>query len=612
MPTGSEPTPLQVTDYDAFRRQGLSQQQASARVGLSSAWASRHEKARGPVAYTPVTPPPEAALLLDDFEGFRAAYVGHVSKPWMVEAADTVRRLLASPDPEFLVINCPPSVGKSTLLQDVFLWLLVRDRTLRTIYGADTETNATKATALIKSYLEAQVPPQANPMLVAKQQEIQATRVLSHDFGAFFDGTMLERRNEFSILGSASTKEASVTAYGYNSGVMGNRAELVGWDDLVTEDVTRSPTANATLCEKWDGGLGESRLEPFSTGLLFLVGQRIGPRDLYRYNLDKRYTEIIDGEEIDDVHQYTHIVFKAHFDDLCVGVHESGVARSWPMGCLLDADRLPWGTAKGLGAKKRNSPRAYDIQYQQNDGNADGALIENAWIFGGTDSEGVDRPGCLDRERDISEVPKGWNGNLLSMVTVDPSATNYWGIQWWLSSPELNASALMRMIDKKMQANQFLDYDGELFSGVLEDLWQESVRVGKPITNVVVEINAAQRYLLTTHAAKKWMRARTVSITSHTTSRNKNDPALGLSIMIEPFRSGRVNLPYGSHLSRIMTAEYAKQFTGHADRDDQKMSSWFHFLQVHNLAPRTKPLPTLSRPSWLRNNPKPSRWREAG
>lgn len=597
MPTGSEPTQRQIDAYEAERRKGVPQGQAAARAGLSAAWASRFEKARGPVDRSGHVVPKEALLLLDDFEAFRSAYLGHVSKPWMIEAANTVRRLLDTPDPEFLIINCPPGAGKSTLLQDLFIWLLTRDRSMRTIYGADTEQNAKKATGLIQWFFETQAPPIASDSDIERKQAVQATRVLSHDFGAF-KGEDIWTRGEFTILGKAATKEASVTAFGRGGGVMGNRAELVGWDDLVTEEITRSPAAHERLCEDWDGGLGESRLEPDKRGLAFLVGQRIGPRDLFKYNLDKQYTEIIDGEDYQQK-SYTHIVFPAHFDDICIGVHERRIARSWPMGCLLDADRLPWGGAKGLGAKKYNSPRAYDIQYQQQDGTADGALIENSWIFGGTDTEGYDRPGCLDRERDIGQVPKGWTGQSLSMVTVDPSATNYWGIQWWLSSPELNASALMRMIDRKMQANQFLDYDGERFSGVLEDLYQESVAAGRPITHVVVEINAAQRYLLTTHAAKKWQRARTVAIRAHTTTRNKNDPTLGLSIMVEPFRSGRVNLPYGSHTARIMTAEYAKQFTGHSDRDDQKMSSWFHFLQVHELSPRSKPLPNLNRPSWL-------------
>lgn len=602
MPTGSEPTAEQVATYDGLRARGRSQRQAASEVGLSAAWASRRDASRSAEAWVPVVPSAEAQLLLDDFEAFRAAYLGHVSKAWMVEAADTVRRLLASPQPEFLVINIAPGCGKSTFLQDLFTWLLCRDRSIRTIYGADTEDNAKKATGLIQSFFEAQSPVPSSDALVAAGQAVKPTRVLADDFGSF-KGDGLWTRGAFDILGKAAVKEPSVTAFGRGGGVMGNRAELVGWDDLVTEEITRSATANERLAEDWDGGLGESRLEPFGNGLAFLVGQRIGPRDLFRYNLDKRYVEIIDGEEVEHA-SYTHIVFPAHFDDICIGVHDKTVARSWPMGCLLDADRLPWGGPKGLAAKKRNSPRAYEVQYQQQEGTGSNALIENAWIFGGVDSEGVDRPGCLNRGRLLGEVPKDWDASCTSMVTVDPSGTQYWAIEWWLSNPGLNASALMRLHNRKMQSNQLLDWDGEHFTGLLEDLWHESVAVNRPITNVVVEINAAQRYLLTTHAVKKWREARKVAITPHTTARNKSDPELGLPILVEPFRQGWFDLPYGDVASRAQTVELANQLCSYSDRDDLKMACWFHRLWFYQLIRRTKALPTLPRPSWLSGSPR--------
>lgn len=595
-------TQEQTDAYEALRARGWSQAEAALSVGLSAAWASRWERSRPARLWLAVDPPSEAVALLDDFEGFRAGYLGHVTKPWMVEAAQVVKRLLMSPNPEFLVINCPPGVGKSTFLQDLFVWLLVQDRMLRCIYGADTRDNAEKATALMQDYFEAQVPVEPNARLLEIGQATRATRVLAHDFGTFrpSDGG-LWTRSAFDIAGKAAVKEASVTAYGYRSGVLGNRAELVGWDDLPTEDITRSPAGNERLIEDWDGGLGESRLEPFSNGLLFLVGQRLGPRDLYRHNLDKTFTEWFEGKEVESK-VYTHIVYPAHFDDLCSGTHEPKLARSWPHGCLLDADRVPWAGAKGLGAKRRNAPRQYEIQFQQRDGTAEGALIEHAWVFGGVDSDGTDRPGCLNRERHLGVAPARWPSDSTSLVTVDPSGTQHWAVQWWLCSRSLNARALMRLFDRKMQSNHLLDWNGDEFTGLLEELWQESCNIGQPIEHVIVEVNAAQRYLIQTHVAKRWRESRRLSIVPHTTTRNKLDPELGLNVLREPFRSGWFDLPYADIAARSQTETLAKQVTGFADRDDQKMACWFMELWFHRLRGRQRELPRLARPSWLQRD----------
>lgn len=606
MPKGEEVGLEKIEAYESLRAKGWSQGEAALSVGLSQAWASRHERSRPSRLWAGVEPSAEVLAILEDFALWRACYLGHTTKPWMVEAALVVKRLLATDSPEMLVMNMPPGAGKSTFVQDLIVWLLVQDRGLRAIFGADTKTNAEKATGLMQDYFEAQVPVLQPQRLIDAGQATVASRVLAHDFGAFRPASASDgrwTREAFDIVGKAPVKEASVTAYGYDSGVLGNRAELVCWDDLVTEKITRNETSAAKLVEEWDGGLGESRLEPFSNGLLVLFGQRIGPRDLYRHCLEQLATEWFEGKEV-ELPKYTHITYPAHFDHLCTAktdpkAHDPAIARSWPHGCLLDADRLPWVGKKGLGTKKRNSPRTYEIQFQQQDGTAEGALIENEWIYGGADSEGLPRPGCLNRNRVLGQVPASWPNRLLSLATVDPSGTQYWAVQWWVVSHELNARALMRLFDRKMSADHLLDWNGDRFTGLLEELWQESVRVGQPITHVVVEINAGQRYLIQTNTARKWRELRRVVIVPHTTSRNKLDPELGLNILKEPFRSGWVDLPYGDVAARGQVDLLAKQLTNLSDRDDQKMGCWFMELWMHKLRPRRNDTPRLPRPSWL-------------
>lgn len=601
-----------VDRYVSERLRGLSQSKAAAAAGVSLAWASRFERSEAFRAdeilrqLEGAMSQQQLDLLLEDFGLFRETYLCHVAKAWMSEAADTVWRLYNTPSPEFVVINCPPGVGKSTFLQDLFTWLIVRNRRIRCMYGADTQANAAKATGLVQSYLEAVVPPRADPRLVVKGEAVQSSRTLAADFGAFKPDSErggIWRRDQFTVQfddgGSQANKEATLTAYGRAGGVLGNRAEAIGWDDLQTEQIHRSPTQQEQLNEDWDGGLGESRLEPTDDGILFVVGQRIGARDVYRYNLDKTVTEFVDGREVERK-MYTQIVFPAHFDDVCVGAHEKGVARSWPHGCLLDAERLPFYGPKGLKAKKDNSPRAYATQYQQLDGTDDDALIHSSWIFGGVDADGVERPGCLNRDRRLGELPRGWQGHDLScVVTVDPSPTQYWAVQVWVNNATLNARALMSLTDRRMQANQLVDWDGDRFTGLLEDLHGESFGWGLPVSHVIFEINAAQRFFTQMHSSRKWRESRKVALISHTTHRNKVDPEMGLTILCEPYRAGWYDLPFGDVAARAATSTLANQLTQASERDDQLMANWFNELHFHRLA-APKRLPLLPRASWQR------------
>ena len=74
----------------------------------------------------PVVPPArlnkEAARALEDFDYFRKRYLGRVPSPWQVDAAYKIVEKLDSPDKEFMVLNCPPGAGKSTLFHDVAVW----------------------------------------------------------------------------------------------------------------------------------------------------------------------------------------------------------------------------------------------------------------------------------------------------------------------------------------------------------------------------------------------------------------------------------------------------------------------------------------------------------
>ena len=59
----------------------------------------------------------------DDFAYFRRVYLGRVDSPWQVDAGYKIVSYLESEDKEFMVLNCPPGAGKSTLFHDVAVGL---------------------------------------------------------------------------------------------------------------------------------------------------------------------------------------------------------------------------------------------------------------------------------------------------------------------------------------------------------------------------------------------------------------------------------------------------------------------------------------------------------
>src|ERR1700691_3400474 len=88
----------------------------------------------GPIPYQYLTD--EAKRALEDFGYFRLREFGRIATPWQVQAAVQIKDLLESEHKEYLVINCPPGVGKTTLLHDIICWLICRNRAVRLLLGS--------------------------------------------------------------------------------------------------------------------------------------------------------------------------------------------------------------------------------------------------------------------------------------------------------------------------------------------------------------------------------------------------------------------------------------------------------------------------------------------
>lgn len=548
----------------------------------------------------------EGRRALEDFGYFRQRYMARSLNPWAIDAAQKITTLLASPQKEFLVINIAPGVGKSTMFtHDLPAWLIARDRSIRIMVASRTEHQARQYSNRLRRTLERGLPVRADPKLVTLGVATDAESTMAKDFGVFKSANNdLWTKSEFVVQQSSGVavedKESTVTAYGMDSGFLGGRFDFIIWDDLVDKKTMRGDFNNLTT---WWENEAESRLEP--GGLLILQGQRLASDDLYRYVLD--LTDVDDyGEITDDApKKYQHIVYKSHYDDLCTGKHENN-AKPYPKGCLLDPIRLPW---RELQRVKANRKDRFLTMYQQEDHDPENQLVPELWIHGGTDSTGVSFPGCWDSDRGIGQIPKNLGGDWFSVITADPSPTKNWAVQWWLYQPETEITYLLDLYRGPMDAPDFLDWNqaNGKFSGLLDEWVDRAKDVGRPVTYIIVEQNAAQRFLLQYDHVKRWQSINGINIVPHSTHRNKSDQEYGVQTIAPHYRYGRIRLPGavmdGSRKKmEPMVTELSTWPEGKTD--DCVMAHWF----LHWNAPRlfyvnSKPA-TFKRPTWMGG----SRW----
>lgn len=560
---------------------------------------------------------PEAKRGLEDFDFFRKYYLGRVPSPWQVDAAYKIVELLESEEKEHLVVNVAPGAGKSTLFHDVAVWCIVRNRGVRVLYGSISLALAKMYSRRIRETLERPVPIQPDPELVRKGLALNAEGCLSVDYGRFkpTDKGALWRAEEFIVeqhsQSGLDNKEPTVRAYGFDSEFIGHRADLVLFDDVASPENAKESTARDRLLERWDS-MAEARVDP--GGLIAVIGQRLGSADLYAYCLSKETfedtDEDYDGTDIKDlndlkepirVKKYKHLVYKAYYEDLDTGpTSRKKFALPWPNGPLLDPYRLSW---KDLSFIKHSTPNKFRVVYQQEDIDMSNTLIDRVWATGGLGTDGVLYPGCIDNERPPGYLPEGLSHPLISIASVDPSPTQFWAIEWWIYQPETNLRYLIDIERRKLNAEELLGYDvsSRSYSGVMEEWQERSERMGVPISHWIVEINAAQRFLLAHDFVRRWQALNTVNVIPHTTSRNKLDESLGVEALLPPlWRSGSVRLPTmrGNWKTLALIDEMCSWTRDKKHGTDTVMAHWFAELHMPQLTEPQLP-PRQWRPSWL-------------
>ena len=559
----------------------------------------------------------EAKRGIADFDYFRRRYLGRVPSPWQVDAAYKIEQWLLSDEKEFLVLNCPPGAGKSTLFHDVAVWQIVKNRKIRVMIGSVSQALAKMYSRRIRETLERQFPLDPDPILIDKGLAVKAEGCLAIDYGRFkpSQSGSLWRAEEFIVeqedLGGLDNKEPTVSAYGIESEFIGHRADLCLFDDVASPENAKESAARDKLIERWDS-MAEARVDP--GGLLAVIGQRLGPLDLYAHCLSKvtyeDFEDDYDGSDVTDIsdakeplkkQKYHHLIYRAYYDDLDTGMESRrNTAAAWPNGPLLDPYRLSW---KDLSYVKHSNPSKFAVVYQQEDQAEGNYLIERVWATGGIGKDGVLYPGCIDNDRRPGYIPEGLAPPVISIASVDPSPTMFWAIEWWIFQPETNLRFLIDVERVKLTAEQLLGYDTgtSAYSGIMEDWQNRSWEMGYPISHWVVEVNAAQRFLLAHDFVRKWQALQQVNVVPHTTSRNKLDENLGVEALLpQLWRTGQVRLP--SMRENWKTLAFVEEMSSWT-RDkkngtDLVMAHWFAELHMPKLGPVRQP-PRMWRPSWL-------------
>jgi hypothetical protein len=585
---------------------------------ISAQMLAAAEELNGPVPYELLNE--RAKRGLDDFDYFRSVYLGRAPSPWQVEAAYQIKGFLESEDREYLVLNVPPGAGKSTLFHDVAVWMICRRRDIRILIGSVSGKLATQYSRRVRDTLERTVPMEPSEHDVVRGLAVQPESCLAWDYGRFrpLHQGSLWRADEFIVeqYGAATlnNKEPTVSSYGMDAEFIGHRADLCLYDDVANPENSKEGAARDRLLEKWDA-VAEARCEP--GGLLAVIGQRLAPTDLYAHCLNKKAFSEEDDEFIEEqagvevsqiasvkeLRKYHHITYKSYFEELDTSpdLRKKG-APAYPDGPLLDPQRIPWKDIQYLRASNRTK---FEIVYQQQADAEQGSLVLKVHAMGGLGPDGILYPGCIDRDRDPGHIPPHLAEPLISIATIDPSPTQFWGCQWWILQPDTNLRYLVDLERPRLSAEELLGYDtttGNHF-GLMEEWQNRSQQMGKPITHWVVEINAAQRFLLAHDFVRKWQAKHAVQIVPHTTNRNKWDADRGIESLLPPlWRSGAIRLPSMRHSWKTLAfiQEMSSWRPDKKKGTDLVMAHWFAEMHWPTVGAIKTP-PRMWRPSWMRD-----------
>ena len=158
-----------------------------------------------------------------------------------------------------------------------------------------------------------------------------------------------------------------------------------------------------------------------------------------------------------------------------------------------------------------------------------------------------------------------------------------------------------------MQAPEFLDWsrNQDAYLGLAEEWVQRAKAQGHPISHLIMERNAAQRWAMQYEFFRTWAQTRSVAVLEHETTTNKSDPTYGIwSTIPSAYQHGRMRLPGDrTTASRVYFEPLVQEITTYPDgaTDDCVMSQWFGEYHLDHLIGTRMPTGRFHQdmPSWL-------------
>lgn len=484
---------------------------------------------------------------LTDFRAFRAEFCDRETPPFQVEIANMVSTKIH----QKLLVLCPPGHGKSQCFSiDYPIWEMLRARAMVGMVVDGRE--------LYKDGWSCMLISKSQPMAQAFLSQIKRTLEQNNKLAATYGRLKPEypeawKRDQLTVDGFPVRKEPTFIAAGAGSHIFGWRVHLIIGDDIVDGENSGTPQAAEKL-QIWHADELMSRLEP--DGVAAMVGTRFSTFDLYG-KLWRQKTD--DGEPL-----WHPVLYRAHDDSNCSGEHcevckERCVHdKPWPAGCVLWPGRFGYRKLRALRSGGQTSSR-FEFIYNQYEYPDEDALVKPEWI-----------EKCKDKERVIWDIPPASR----IVCTIDPSPTQWAVAQCWAYRQAEDKRYLVAQFRKrKMQAPEYIalirEWTTLLRQKGVEPLW-------------VVEVNAAQRWLLQSTEYQMMRAEMGVSVIPHTTGRNKADPVLGIGSLGPAYEFQKVSLPWGDPTAMREVQPLIEELISYptSETDDTIMAQWFFEFNI--------------------------------
>ncbi len=444
-----------------------------------------------------------------------------------------------------LMILSPPRHGKTQLLIDFCLWLLLRDPNIRILWIAANGDLVADWIASLEDQLENNVS--LRQAYLGPGQDFKPQRNTGKSWS----------RTQFTVATRSITgiKSPSMNGVGRGGRILSRDVDFMIVDDIEDDQSTIQPKAREDT-RKWFAQTAGSRKQS-NTGVV-VIGSRQHPDDLYG--------------ALNDNPEWPTIIEEAHssaceLDPLDEPIHEE---------CMLFPERNDY---KWLQGQRRSfaitGGESLFLMVYQNVATAEGLMIFDP----------VAMRACRS-DRAIGEYPQG-----LDLVAgLDPAIVGYqaavlWGYQRW--------TGRLYLIDIDNTAGAGIPGWRDLIKQWLKDY---------DLRHWVIEDTAAQRGYQQDAWVVEFRNTQGIHIEGHHTGRNKWDKRVGVTALSTQFKEfvtyenpqnkqmetmRRIDMPYGTPEAKAKTDLYIAQavhFSQNANKpagglsgykSDVVMASWF-------------------------------------